>query len=245
MIFEWVPDQSYRNFGDAFTEIIASQLPNDLGSVYRLDNTRLYFLIGSVISNQQMSEAVSSGKTPVFIGCGWRGDSLDPFWVSKAKFVGVRGPNTQAELKRHGVDVDVSGDSAYPMLERLQIDIFDEKSGKLLIPHIADNYVFSIKDASDIGMDQIVLPRVKDSVQTIDLITKIANSEFVLAGAMHACIVAHFYGVPFAPFFGDWNDCPPKWSDWLESIGVPAEKMKFCENYDEGRDWYDSISPYL
>jgi hypothetical protein len=244
LIFEWIPDKNYRNFGDAFTELIAQQL-GALGNSYKLDDNRMYYLIGSVIDNQHISDAVSVGKTPIFIGCGWRGEPLDPVWARRARFFGVRGPDTQAELKRHGLDVEVSGDSAYPMLKKLEIDIFDEKHGKLLIPHIGDNSVFALTDASDVGMDEIVLPRVRDSVQTIDLITKIANAEFVLSGAMHACIVAHFYGVPFAPFFGDWNDCPPKWFDWLQSIGVPAEKMKFCEDYAEGKAWYENIVPYL
>jgi hypothetical protein len=245
MIFEWFADRNYRNFGDSFTEIIASQLPGDSGFIYQNDPSRTYFLIGSVIRNQQIVDVLGAGKVPVFIGCGWRGEPLDPDLVKKAQFVGVRGPNTQKEIARCGVDVDVTMDSAYPMLEKLEIEQFGPFEGKLLIPHISDNYVFSLKDASDVGMDKIVLPRVKDVVETFDLISRIANSEFVLAGAMHACIVAHFYGVPFAPFFGDWNDCPPKWFDWLESIGIPAEKMTFCKNYDEGREWYDSVASYL
>jgi hypothetical protein len=245
MLFEWIPDRNYRNFGDSFTEIIASQLPGTLGHSYKLDDNKVYYLIGSVIDNQHISDAVSSGKTPIFIGCGWRGEALDPVWARRAKFVGVRGPHTQSELKRHGIDVQVSGDSAYDMLKHLEIDILEEKLGKLLIPHIGDNLVFSLNEPSDVGVDEIVLPRVKDITQAFDLISKIANSEFVLAGAMHACIVAHFYGVPFAPFSGDWNDCPPKWVDWLESIGVPSEKMKFCETYAEGAAWYEDIVSYL
>jgi hypothetical protein len=186
------------------------------------------------------------GRTPVFIGCGWRGDALDPELVRKAQFIGVRGPGTQKELSGCGVDVDVSLDSAYSMLDKLDIEVLGDSEGKLLIPHIIDNSIFSLKAASDVGMDKIVLPRVKDVVQTMDLIDSIAKSEFVLAGAMHACIVAHYYGVPFAPFDGDWNDCPPKWEDWLESIGVPPENLKFCKNYDEGLAWWsESVVPYL
>jgi hypothetical protein len=245
MIYEWNPGSGYRNFGDAFTEIIKSQLPDDLGLRYESSTTHKYFLIGSVITNETISESLNQGMTPIFLGCGWRGSYLKPELVQKAMFFGARGLHTQKELARCGAKVDSLGDSAYTMLQNLDIEKLEDSEGKLLVPHISDNFIFGVSEISELGVDKVILPRVRDAVDTYDIINKIANAEFVLAGAMHACIVAHYYGVPFALFAGGHQDCPPKWLDWLSYLGIPDDKMKFCDNYEDGLAWYESIVSYL
>lgn len=244
MINQWIPDAHYRNYGDAITELILDLTYERVKAAMVNDTSKLYFLIGSVIYNPTIQRALDLGYTPMFIGCGWRGDELDPELVARAKFLGCRGPRTRDALLRAGVDVPITGDSAYAAFKELNIETGREGVGTVLVPHIVDELAEQYTTA-DVGVDVIVDARVADAVQLLDKVDIFANAEFVLGGAMHACITAHNYGVPFAPFADGFIDCPPKWEDWLESVGIPGEKLKFCKTLDEGREWYESIVSYL
>ena len=244
LINQWIPDAHYRNYGDAITELILDLSYERMKSAMVNDETKLYFLIGSVIYNPTIQSALDMGYTPMFIGCGWRGDELDSELVARSKFLGCRGPRTRDALLRAGVDVPVTGDSAYAAFKELSIEIGRGGVGAVLVPHIVDEQDEQ-KLLETTKVDQVVTAKVVDAAELLDKIDIFANADFVLGGAMHACITAHHYGVPFAPFGAGFVDCPPKWEDWLESIGVPSEKLKFCKKLDEGREWYDSISSYL
>jgi hypothetical protein len=244
LISTWIPDAHYRNYGDALTELLLDINYGKSKTAMVSDGTRLYFLIGSVIFNLTISQALANGYTPVFIGCGWRGAELDPQLVARAKFIGCRGPQTREALLRAGIDVPIVGDSAYEVFKKIVIENDRGGVGTVLTPHISDDKTHKAA-AADFGVDQIIDAKVKDTVEVFDKIELFANAEFVLGGAMHACVTAHHYGVPFAPFATDYIDCPPKWIDWLESIGVPGDKLKFSKNIDEGQAWYDSIHTYL
>jgi hypothetical protein len=115
--------------------------------------------------------------------------------------------------------------------------------GTLLVPHIASKVKRSTTPEK-FGVDRIVLPRVITRQDTVDMVNTIAMSEFVLAGAMHAAITSHAFGVPFAPF-NPGNEPKMKWYDWFESIGVPRREIRFCKDYQQGYEWYKSISQYL
>lgn len=234
MIYEWkAEDGKFRNFGDALTELLLKIEPPEVQEKMELSQDKLFYLVGSVISNEHMRSAIDSGYTPVFAGCGWRGESLDFELVSQAQFRGVRGPRTAAALRMHGVDVEVVGDSAYRLVDQLNIPRYKTQD-YLVVPHIGDF------GETPSGLEVLDV-RVKDSVSILKLIEKIANAKFVLGGSMHACIIAHAYGVPFAPYGSDYIDCPPKWVDWFESVGLTWDKLQFCKNLEEGLDWYDNV----
>lgn len=242
MIYEWKPAQGVRNYGDALGEIVAEAL-----DVKSMDKSidKVYFPIGSVISNEHIEYWVKLKRTPVFIGCGWRGTELDPELVKKCAFIGVRGPITANAVEACGLDrPTVTGDSAYIAFDHLAIDAPTvDRMGTLLVPHITSKVKRSTTPEK-FGVDRIVLPRVITRQDTVDMVKTIAMSEFVLAGAMHAAITAHAFGVPFAPF-NPGNEPKMKWYDWFESIGVPRREIRFCKDYQQGYEWYKSISQYL
>jgi hypothetical protein len=227
MLYEWRPASKKRNLGDALGKLFAE--PG-----WETDKEHVYFPIGSVITNEVMKAVLDGGYTPVFVGCGWRGEPLDSELVHRSVFFGVRGPDTQQELARHDVEVEVTLDPGY---ELPKIITAGERNGKtLLIPHVVDVMADS-KLYTYLGADEIILPLIESDSEMIDLVKKISGADFVLGGAMHACIIAHAYGVPFAPFAQGFIDCPPKWQDWLKSVGIDSLNY-FAQNAHEGKRWY-------
>jgi hypothetical protein len=234
MIHEWRPNGDTRNFGDALTELLADLMPFASAEEMHSSTNKKYFLIGSVIDNVIIMDTLLQDYTPVFVNCGWRGQPLSKILTDQCEFIGCRGPITQAELERVGVSVDVTLDSAY-----LLKDSISAKTNKikkvLTFPHLL----------SSEGKES--LTSIKSKQHMIKTIKDISAADFVLGGAMHSCIVAHMYGVPFAPYVANdfYVDAPTKWKDWLESIGVPQENLRFARTEEEGRGWYEANKHYL
>lgn len=234
MIFEWRLDGKVRNFGDALNEVL---LPANIRKQWMDDPERMFFSIGSVICNEVIDETLRMGALPVFVGCGWRGESLDPDLVAKCSFIGARGPHTQAELARHGVEVQVTGDPAY---EIPKLFVRGEPNAlAICIRHIKDPADYNKDSIFELKADALFSPVVETYEDIVEMIQKISGARFVLAGSMHAAIVAHAYGVPFAPFSSGYVDCPPKWADWFahQGWGEPV----WVKDVFEGREWYRSI----
>lgn len=226
MLYEWKPSAVKRNFGDA----IGKYLVKD---GWREDPLHVYFPIGSVIHDEVIALVVDKGYTPVFVGCGWRGSPLSSELVHQSIFEGVRGPRTRNELERHGIEVEVVGDPAYQLPEIVTAG--DKTSRTLLVPHYYD--VMRKSDMYHRLGATVVQPTVTDEESVEAIIKEISGADFVLAGAMHAAILAHAYGVPFAPFAYSYVDCPPKWYDWAESVQI--DSVTFCHGIDDGMRWYE------
>jgi hypothetical protein len=234
MIHEWMPDSNIRNFGDALTELLSEVMPFASAEEMQSSIDKKYFLIGSVIDNNIIMDTILQGYTPVFINCGWRGQPLSKILTDQCEFIGCRGPITQKELNRVGVFVEVSMDSAYLLKNTITKKVSKNKK-TLTFPHL-----LSIEGKES-------LTSVESKQDTIKRIKDISAADFVLGGAMHACIVAHMYGVPFSPYIANdfYVDTPTKWRDWLESIGIPQENLRFAMTEEEGRNWYKSNKHYL
>ncbi len=213
MIYEWKLDGTTRNFGDTLYELV---YPTDELLAYSQDTSRCYFLIGSVICNTVIRETLDQGLSPVFIDCGWRGEELNPEYVSRSTFIGCRGPNTQSELARHGVSVAVTGDPAYKVPSKVTRMQPTERS--IMIPHIQDPLLYDY-DLDFYGVDELVSPAVTNLQSTVDLIQKISGAKFVFTGSLHAAMISHAYGVPFA-LMKTYVNCMPKWVDWAMSVGI-------------------------
>jgi hypothetical protein len=227
MLYEWKISSRRRNLGDALGKLFVQP-------AWRTDKEHVYFPIGSVIVDGVMRLVLDAGYTPVFVACGWRGEKLSPELVHRSMFFGVRGPDTQEELARHDVDVEVILDPGY------EVPMFIEPGARnnetLLIPHILD-IMGDGESYKELGVDHVVQPVVENDDETVDLVKRISGADFVLGGAMHACILAHAYGVPFSPFAQGYVDCPPKWQDWMKSVGITSTE-RFPSNLDEGKRWY-------
>jgi hypothetical protein len=234
VIYEWKLDGEIRNFGDALHEVL---IPAKQHYEWYLDEKNMHFVLGSVIDNTVIKETLRQGYKPIFHGCGWRGEPLETHLVEKCEFIGVRGPHTQEELARHGVDALVSLDPAYQLPHLFQKG---QPNGlAMVIRHIKDPTETNPNTIFDLKADAIFRPKVEDRADILSFIEKVSGARFVLTGAMHAAIVAHAYGVPFALLDSEYIDCPPKWEDWLASIdyGSPV----FVDNIIDGREWYNSV----
>jgi hypothetical protein len=234
MIHEWKLDSNTRNFGDALYELLLDQ---ETINEWEADLTKLHYPIGSVICNENIRMSLKAKMTPVFHGCGWRGQPLDPALVKQAEFDGVRGPNTRKELLRHGIDTPVVLDPAYKLPNIYSPGIPNGLA--IAIRHIQDKSDYSINTIHELGADAMFSPVIEDKSDMMAFIEKVSGARFVLAGSLHAAIVADAYGVPFALLGGDWIDCPPKWEDWLASIGI--KDVKWVDNVKDGRAWYKSV----
>ena len=236
MIYEWKKGDEVRNFGDALHEIL---VPQKQHYEWTFDQKNMYFVLGSVITNSVIRETLDRGLKPIFYGCGWRGNPLNSELIKHCEFHGVRGPFTQEALAEVGVDTVISGDPAYQLP---QLVTPGEPNGlAIVVRHILDDTESDPNTIHELKGDAIFRPIVENREDIVEFIKKISGARFVLAGAMHAAIVAHAYGVPFALLKSAYIDCPPKWADWLASInyGSPV----FVENILEGREWYNTVRP--
>lgn len=241
MIYEWIPNGGGRNLGDAMGELVVDAIPDFVNH-----QNDMYFPIGSVIWDEYIRHALQKNLRPVFIGCGWMGKEVNPTLAKQAEFRGVRGPETLSALERAGVfGVRVTGDSAYQALKTL--DIAPKSNGKtVFVPHITDA-VHCLKNDISLGADTIISPEVNGRFSTIDRIRQISQAEFVIGGAMHACIIAHYFGIPFAPasaYLRNGNDreLSVKWNDWLASLGVQVYSVRSTRNIEDGYQWWTRIT---
>lgn len=226
MLYEWKPRLNERNLGDALGKYFVED-------GWREDKHNVYFPIGSLIVDEVIQLVLDHGYTPVFVGCGWRGKPLSAELVHRSVFMGVRGPNTRDELERHDIEVEVVGDPAYRIPEFITAGRLSGKT--LLIPHFSDVMKRSY-EYTQLGA-QVLQPVVTNQESIEAMVKEISGADFVLGGAMHACIIAHAYGVPFAPFATSYVDCPPKWYDWGASIGI--RNMVFHDDVETGMKWYE------
>lgn len=241
MIWEWKLDEETRNYGDALWEIVGATNDSTLVG-YMNDTKHAHCLIGSVICNQVMDDILSLGQQPVFHNCGWRGEKLDKKLVGKSIFTGCRGPATRRELLRAGKSVIMTADPARYV--SLAIDAGKPRGVTVFMPHILDPHRDAYT-AESVGVDEIISPVVHTHTDIVRVSRAIGSADFVLAGAMHAAIVAHSYGVPFAPF-RSWTsayvDCAAKWEDWFEWLGLERDVVTASENFaphrEEGHEWW-------
>jgi hypothetical protein len=236
MLMEWTPKQGGHNFGDFIPSLFDKIFTPASWAQMTRHPSRNHHLIGSVIANDHLRRSIQGGRQPVFWGCGHRGAALDAEAVAAAMFVGCRGTGTRASLLKHGLDVAVVGDPG--TLVPIIIGRAARRSEKLLVPHLHDHVVY---DRAEVGCDRILSPWVSNRKELVNLIRRISGARFVLAGSLHAAIVASAYGVPFAFFKSEYLDCPPKWIDWASSIALPEEKIEFHQTLREGEQWYGDV----
>lgn len=234
-----MPDEGGHNFGDYLMQLIGEgiYLPVEWS---RLQNSSCckYVLLGSFICDHNLNLVAEQNKYPVIVGCGYRGEVLSPRLVSQSSVLGCRGKHSQVALAEVGVNTDWVGDPAVilPLLIK-------KRRGKardlVFMPHINDPLRLQIKP-TDIGCDRILQPSIQDMAQLKEAVREISGASFVLAGSMHAAIIAYAYGVPFAFYAteGGYRDCPPKWADWLSSISSPYVTPAFFSDAAGGMNWY-------
>lgn len=241
-----MPDEGGHNFGDYLMQLIGEEvfLPDEWS---RLQNNhyRKYVLLGSFICDYTLNLVAELNKHPIIVGCGYRGEVLSPRLVKHATFLGCRGKHSMVALAEVGVDVDWVGDPAVimPLLIR------KKRRGSrknVFMPHINDPLRHEIHPEK-VGCDKVLQPSINGMEQLKETVREISGASFVLAGAMHAAIIAYAYCVPFAFYAteGGYRDCPPKWADWLSSISSPYVPPAFFSHQTEGINWYRQNMSYF
>jgi GT2 family glycosyltransferase/glycosyltransferase involved in cell wall biosynthesis/SAM-dependent methyltransferase len=237
-IFYWLRGEDKQNFGDFLSELFVQWLftrPRILASAYRL--------IGSAIDDEFIRNDLGSvdesevGRV-AFWCCGARDDKkLSRQSLDHCTFLGVRGPLTRdlLELPKS----TVIGDPALllPVLYRPMASV--KTSGKTIcVPHFHDKK--SDEDLLTIsGADVVIRPAIKNSIDNLlEIIDDIASARFVLAGSLHAAIVACAYDVPFCYWDDGHVDLPFKWRDFSASVNITA---CFVDNVVDGIGAYDTL----
>ena len=108
----------------------------------------------------------------------------------------------------------------------------------MCVPHIND--VRSDQEILTLsGADVLLRPNMESSEAALRrMIDDLSSAAFVLAGALHAAIVAHAYDIPFAYWDDGFLDLPFKWRDFAGSIGVASP---FVRSLDEGIAAFDVL----
>lgn len=237
-VVEWRPSNSSHNLGDHLAWLLGERIFSaSAWSRMLAEQKKRYVLLGSFLCDYNIGYLLDRGYSPVLIGCGYRGEGLSPQKIGKSIIRGCRGLLTKSEFAKIGLRVESIGDPA--MILPLLVPRRDAEGLSILVPHICDEERHLIR-ASDVGVDEVIQAETNDVDGLLDLVGKISAAKFVFAGAMHAAVIAHAYGVPFAFYArkGGYLDCPVKWEDWLSSVSSGGVGCHFHSNIIHGNVWY-------
>jgi hypothetical protein len=240
----WLKGQPIQNFGDMLSETLFDALTRkglfDWMQRRMTEDYDVVHLIGSCISDNQISKDLeyvrgAGGKRIAFWGCGLRTDEpLRPALLAHCEFLGVRGPCTRDVL---GLPKSTPiGDPGLLMPYVYTPTQHKGFAGKTIcVPHFHEKK--SDDDLLAISRCEMVLrPNLPASVASIStFIDALVSAKFILAGALHAAIVACAYGRPFAYFDSGYIDIPFKWADFAASIAIPC---RFVKTIEEGSNCF-------
>ncbi len=239
----WLQGEERQNFGDFLTEFLWNHLADRIrvpGDGYRL--------IGSAIADGIVHADLHGlgnwehGRI-VFWCCGMRDEQpLSPESVARSVFCGVRGP-----LTRDVLNLPPSTPLGDPAL--LLPIMYDPRpnartKGKAVCsPHFRDA-TCDERLLESTGAEVIVRPSIANSPEALtQIVDELASADFVLAGSLHAAIVASAYDVPFCYFDNGNVDLPFKWRDFSASVNIGTF---FVDNIAEGKRIYETaIRPRL
>lgn len=222
-----------QNFGDALSlyfaeKILSTPKPNAPERMY---------LIGSVINDQRLKHA-SAHQRIGFWHCGSRGlEGLKKHHnAAHVHYYGVRGPLTAAQL-----DITTTqGDPAFILPAFYPPKNAPASNGKkILVPHMRDPKCYNQAELDKMGVDEVLSIMVEPTPEGMEhFIDAITSADFILAGAMHAAVIAAAYGIPYSFYLSSHVDCPFKWSDLSHSINTPTY---FAPDVKSGKQIYDTM----
>ena len=174
----------------------------------------------------ETSRAFSSSKPILAVSCGIK-EPLKPFKIpSTLKIIGVRGYKTAEIISK----TNVVGDPGMlsPILFGLKPTIGSGLQ-KIFIPHASDN-------SKPIGSDyKTYTTSISYGKSSIHLLRIINESDFVLAGRLHAGICAYACGTPFSFYAGMNAENLFKYHDFAS---VQNFEVVFNNDFQSGIEWY-------
>jgi succinoglycan biosynthesis protein ExoV len=166
--------------------------------------------IGSLLKNELAR--VAGPKVIFGTGSGY-GDLPLKETSNTWKFYCVRGPLT---AKNFGLDeslaiVDASWlINLLPEFSKLQT----HQKGISFVPHWTSAVYGSWAQVCEMAGINFINPMD----ESVDVITRIANSELVITESLHGAIIADYYRVPWIPTGSDGRVLHFKWLDWCMSV---------------------------
>lgn len=195
-LYYWRPRKSnaahiQSNFGDELSAIIVSHFAN--ATIKRSPENwgNKMLAIGSIIHLARRGDVVwGSGLNGKILDKN--GEIFTPKNLNNIEFLAVRGPLTQAELRKKGaVCPSIFGDPALllPQIISSAPKIIPGKTS--IIPHYNDLQHVSATELKASGID---LVRPDSDVKKI--VEAITSSEFVISSSLHGLILSDAYGIP-------------------------------------------------
>lgn len=225
----WLQNEAVRNFGDYLAEFIGKRV-----MLTPKVSAERFHLIGSVIDERNIATELldmKPGSTIAYWGCGMRHElSIDPAYLQRCTFFGVRGPHTRKWL---GLPESTPVGDPGLLLPLIYTPKPSEvTAGKsVCIPHIQDTHADEALLALS-NADILLKPAISDGDDGVmAFIDQIASAEFVLSGSLHGAIVAAAYGRNFAFWDTGHLDVGFKWRDFAASVGIPTA---FVANIGQG-----------
>jgi hypothetical protein len=223
--YGWSLASKSVNWGDLLLREIADQFL-DISAIRREYSGAVFG--GSVLSEDHFNrfQRNSSSKLVLAVCCGARNsiDRLKP--PSNLDIHGVRGYDS-ASLIENSVPAGDPGMLA-PLVFEIEPKI-ENGFRKLLVPHFSQNVA---KPLSDHSFLSTMLPFGRSSK---NLVHRINESNFVLAGSLHAGICAFATGTPFAFSLDGSTEDPFKFYDFARFVGI---KIGFYEDFESAMRWY-------
>ena len=234
----WLKGDDQQNFGDYLSELLF-----DCAFAAAKEEVAGYRLIGSVIEDRIIFDdfrevSARDQEKIAYWCCGARSErpiSSDAY--HKCLFAGVRGPLTREVLglPRH----TTVGDTGLltPLLHAPTTSL--TTAGKTVcVPHFydtkSDDELITLSLA-----DAVLRPFIRNTTyDLLRILNDIASADFVLAGSLHAAIIACAYGVPFCFWDNGLVDLPFKWRDFASSVNF---RPCFVETVPEGKRAYDVL----
>ena len=159
-------------------------------------------------------------------------------YVNKVKIFAVRGPHTIRQLNLS--TKTPIGDPGFllPLFFKIKRD--PSKYKITYIPHHTN------RDEANIKMREVGAERYVDIMCSRrafwSKLKEIISSSFVLTNSLHAAIICHAYGVPWALCLakGHKLNMPDKWKDFFEFLNI-EDQGKAVRNYVEGQKWWEDV----
>lgn len=169
MLYEWKPGEREHNFGDHLAVLLGEIFADDVWQSIQTSKKQTYYLLGSVIDDWCIDEALKADTTPCFVGCGTRGEKISRLNARRSIFLGCRGLLSQKILRRAGQSVEVIGDPA--IIVPLLVERTPKSGERIFIPHVLDparnDFI-----ASAVGCDEKVSAITRSHSDLMEIVQK-------------------------------------------------------------------------
>ena len=222
----WTKNAKVKNLGDYIGEILLKIANIKVANI----GSPVYFSVGTVLSKYWWDVAQDRKIIWGSGSCGFDFPNLKTDTV-----LAVRGPLTRDWL---GLPQDIPlGDPAL-LMPRVYAPP-KNSIGPILVVNFHNKDLRPPK--TNLNIIKAISMRVTINNWS-DIIDAIVASEFVLANSLHASILSHAYGRPWAWYDVDDSQrpLPLRWHDWFAYLDLPKDAWSSVHNLEDGILWWET-----